>query len=145
MASGFSLYSTIKTGSDKPYSVTGTLVAGDKFAMDVKVSDAVTGSFTPSGLTVEGHTECFPVTTTASLVPPTALTGRNHILVHNTSETDILYVGFSASVIAARTTGPNSGKEVYPGEEWGVDITDDILLYGIVASGSVQIKTTELA
>lgn len=110
-----------------------------------EIVGAVLGSFTPSGLTVGGVTNCFDITTTASALPATPQVGRNHILIHNTHETEILYVGFSSSVTADRAVGSTAGKEIYPGEEWGTDISDDIILYGICATGPIRVKTTELA
>lgn len=102
------------------------------------------GEFTPSGLRTNIKTTTMDVGTTATKLPATALTGRNSLEIHNLDSNETLYVG-GASVTADRVNGTTSGKEVDAGSFWSLDITDDIEIYGIVATGTVKLKITEVA
>lgn len=116
-----------------------------EYYLATKVIEAIDGSFAPSGLSNAGKVTTISVSTTASLIPTTALTNRNAISVLNTSSTTTLYLGFANTVTADTVVGTTSGWEVGPNEIWHVDITDSIPLYGIVASGSILVKILEVS
>lgn len=104
------------------------------------------GVFTPSGLTTGGLITTMDIGDTALSIPATALTSRNHIEIHNKSNTDTVYVGFTSGVTADSVIGTTSGKEILPNSFWNIDITDNILVYGIAETGkTIRIKVVEVA
>lgn len=111
----------------------------------VTITGAVTGSFQPSGLSTAGRNTTLDVTTVAIPLPLSALTGRNALSVRNLDVSTILYVGFDTSLTADSINGTTSGWQVGPNETFNVDIQDDIVLYGIVSSGTIKIQVQELA
>lgn len=129
--------------------VTGTTFnAEKKVGMDVNVLNQldVTGEFTVSGLKVSFRNTTMDVTSTAVALPATPLTNRNTITIQNKSLTDTLYIGPDNLVTADSVLGTTSGMEIGPGESWSIDITDQVVLYGIVETGkTIRIKVTEAA
>lgn len=125
--------------------VTGSDVSGDKRALDVQVSG---GSLvtTPSGLTKELKITTMDVTSMAPLaLPAVALSDRNSMEITNNSTLDILYVGTS-SVTADEVVGTTSGRKIYPGEGYAIDIKDTITLYGIAPAGkTIRVTVFEVA
>lgn len=105
---------------------------------------SATGTFTPSGLQTNIRTTTLDVSTTAQLLPTIALENRNSLIVYNSSQTDKLYLGGS-DVTADMVLGTTSGYELAPQSFFNIDITDDIVLYGIVSNGTVRVKVTEVA
>ena len=98
-----------------------------------------------SGLKTALATTIQNVTSTASTLPGTALTGRNSLSVVNLDDTETLYIG-NSDVEANRTVGGKGGWEVGPLESFNLDITDNISIYGITESGkTVLVKILELA
>jgi len=80
------------------------------------------------------------VATTATALPASALAGRKHIVIQNTSGKKI-YVG-SATVT---TSGATKGMEVPAGGFWEADIGPAVSVYAIVASGTADIVVVELS
>ena len=111
----------------------------------VEISGNIGGSVQISGLSVEGKNTTLEVSTTAIPLPATALTGRNALSVRNLDATTTLYVGFSTSLTADSVVGVTSGWQVGPNETYNVDIQDDIVLFGIVTSGTIKIQVQEFA
>ncbi len=103
------------------------------------------GEFSPTGLKTDLLTTTMSVGTTPVKLPATALVGRNSIELHNLDLSLTLYVGKTSSVTADAIIGTTSGKEIDAGSFWSLDITPDIDLYGVVASGSILLKVTEVA
>jgi hypothetical protein len=86
------------------------------------------------------------VSNSAVLLPTTALLNRNSLSIRNLSNTNTLYVGFTSGVTADSVNGTTSGWDVGPQESFNLDITDDIVIYGICETGKpVKIKVMELA
>lgn len=112
---------------------------------DGKVRVRVTskGTVAPSGLSTAGKVTTFEVNTSATLFP--VLSGRTAISVLNTSGSETLYLGFENTVTADTVVGTTSGWEIGPNEIYHTDITEDIDIYGIVASGTVLVKLLEVA
>lgn len=81
------------------------------------------------------------VGTSVTALPATALSGRKNILIKNTHATAILYIG--SSTTTADTTSPG-GTQIAAGEFHTVDISDDVVLYGIAASGTIYVNTLEV-
>jgi len=111
----------------------------------VTIDGTVEGSFSPSGLSQAGRNTTLSVGTTAVAIPASALTDRNSMLIRNLDATVDLYIGFDTGVTATQTVGTTSGWLVGPNETYNVDIKDDILIYGIVASGSILVQVQEFA
>jgi len=126
--------------------VTATVIGPD-VGLDVNIiAGSITGTFTPSGLTVAGSVKTLDISSTAIAIPATALSMRNSLSLTNLSLVDILYVGFTASVTADRALGSNAGWEVGPNEGFNLDIKDNIVIYGITEVGkTVRVKIMELA
>lgn len=109
-----------------------------------KIADAVTGSFSPSGLSTAFRNSTFDISVVAIKLPPVALVGRNSMIIYNRSTTEILYIG-NSDVTADVVDGTTSGWQIEPNSYFPIDITDDIVLYGIFATGTHKIQILELA
>lgn len=81
---------------------------------------------------------------TPTKIPASPLASRNSLEIHNLDSSATLYIG-NSNVTADRVLGNTSGKEIGPDSFWSLDITDEIELYGIVASDSIMVKITEVA
>lgn len=107
----------------------------------------VTGQFdvTPAGLRLHFRTTTMMITDVETALPATPLGSRNAMTITNLSTTDTLYIGESG-VTADRVLGTTAGEEVGPNSGFNVDITNEIILYGICETGkSILVKVTELA
>ena len=120
-----------------------------KFGIDgddhVFVRTTARGTFTPSGLTIGGRVTCMQVSTSVIPLPTSPLANRNAISITNLDDTKTLYVGYHSGITADRAIGTNAGWEVPPNETFNKDITDNIIIYGVVASGTILIKIDENA
>ena len=116
-----------------------------------KISGSVTGSFSPSGLTVEGENTRLAVDDTAwKQCPPTNLSGRNAIRVQNPPDSAFsVFIRHKTSALPAgpsTTPGTAAADEIIPGDTYFVDITDSINLFVRCASGeSATVNIAELA
>lgn len=123
---------------------TEEITPGDK--SEYRIRTTATGTFTLSGLQNGGRVTTMTVGDTAIPLPATPLAARNAISIRNLSSTDKLYIGYSTAVTADRVVGVTSGDEIDPDAGFNVDITDEVILYGICESGkSVMIKVHELS
>jgi hypothetical protein len=111
----------------------------------VRVRTSAQGTFSPSGLSTAFKITTVDVSTSAVALPTTPLTDRNAISILNTSGSTTLYIGPDTGVTADTVAGTTSGWEIGPNEIWHVDVTDDITIYAIVASGTIQVKILEVA
>lgn len=107
-------------------------------------SDDIQGTLTTSGLSTALSITTLNVSTTALKLPATPLVNRNNIMIHNLSTTETLYIG-NSNVTADRALGTTAGFEIGPDSFISIDITDDIEIYGRVASGTIKVKVMEFA
>lgn len=129
----------------KKVTATDLDVSGEtKRCMDINVANQISGDFSPSGLKIAMRTTTMEVSTIPIPIPAIPLADRNSIEIQNLDDTEILYVG-NSDVTADRVLGTTSGKEIDPGSFWSLDVTETIILHGVVASGTIQIKVTEVA
>lgn len=120
----------------------GKKVIRTKICQDVGEELQIQGEFTPSGLRTDLKVTNFTVGDTAVPLPASALTNRNSMIIYNKSATDILFIGKSD----VANSGANEGWEIDPGTYFSLDITDDIVIYGIAPAGqTISVKTLELA
>lgn len=75
------------------------------------------------------------VTTTATLLPTTALPGRQSIDIQNNGAAT-LYIGDSTVTV-------NNGRLVLSGASYPMDVGEHVSIYGIVASGTVNVRVLE--
>lgn len=75
------------------------------------------------------------VSTTATAIPATALTGRRSIVVQNTGANDI-YLG-------ASDVTTSNGYPLSAGESLSLDLDGAVILYGIVAAGTETVRIIE--
>lgn len=110
------------------------------------VVGVVTGTFSATGLTIGGRITTIDITDTVTTLPPTSLTDRNSLSVHNTSTSDSVYVGYHSGITADNVLGTTSGWLIGPDENFNIDITEHILLYAICATGKTcRVKINEVA
>lgn len=79
------------------------------------------------------------VGTTATALPATALSGRKSIVVKNLG-TAVLYLGSSTTTANLVSTG---GFQLAQNDVFTADYSDDVVLYGIVASGTNNVNVLE--
>jgi hypothetical protein len=109
-----------------------------EYALRTKITDAIEGSFSPSGLRTAGKITVVELTDSEwRPLPATALSDRNAIAIQNKSgvEMKINYtntVGYEGIVIE------NNGERFY-------DITDEIIIYGRLTSGTFNVNIEELS
>jgi hypothetical protein len=103
------------------------------------------GGVSTSGLSTDCVITTFDVSTTPVALPATPLVGRNSISIHNKSPDTILYISKRSDVTADSVNGTISGWEVFPESIYNIDITDNIVLYGVVASGTIKVKVMEVS
>jgi len=116
-----------------------------EYLLRTKVMNVVTGEFTFSGLSQALKITTMQVTDVATAMPATALTNRNAISVQNKDATNTVYIG-NSDVTADTVIGTTSGFELGPNGFFGLDITDDIVLYARCETGKTAIiKITEVA
>jgi len=104
-----------------------------------------TGTVQISGLSTAGRNTTLSVGTTAIPLPATPLTDRNALSIRNLDLVSNLFIGFADTVTATTTVGTLSGWIVGPNETYNVDIQDDIIIFGIIASGTIKVQVQELA
>ena len=76
---------------------------------------------------------------TASKLPPTAMEGRKYLTIQNLGGVTI-YVG--NTFVTANTTG-TGGFQLLPKATWSELYTDNVDIYGVIATGSSQVYTEE--
>lgn len=81
------------------------------------------------------------VADTPTALPSTALSGRKVIIVQNIGSVTI-YIG--ASTVSADETGTGGIQLKNDGDVFIADITDDIILYAIVASSTSPVAVLEI-
>lgn len=110
----------------------------------LRTSGTLTGELTPSGLKTAGKNTTIDISTTAVMLPSTALLKRNALSIHNTSSTDILYIGFDNTVTADNVVGNTSGRQVGAGQIINFDVTDAVAIWAI-ANTSIRVHIMELS
>lgn len=122
----------------------------DKFELNsqgetaVNVIGEMSGEFTSTGLKTSMRVTTMNVTSVAAPIPAVALSGRNSLSIENYSN-ETIYVNQTALVTADRALGTTAGHEIPAGNGFNLDITDDIILHAICATGPALVKVTELA
>lgn len=76
---------------------------------------------------------------TASKLPPTALEGRKYLTIQNLGGVTV-YVG--NTFVTADTAG-TGGFQLLPKATWSEPYSDNVAIYGIIASGSSEVYTEE--
>jgi len=104
----------------------------------------ITGTINISGLSKNGLNTTLTVGTNAVPLPATALVDRNALSIRNLDTNIGLYIGFDTGVTATQTNGTASGWLIGPSESYNVDITNNIVVYGI-ATQDIQVQVQELA
>lgn len=130
---------SIKIG-DGSGSLFATLTAiGPDVGLDVNViGGVVSGTFIPTGLMTAVKSQAFTVTDVAAKVPTTALTNRNGISIRVWGA-PVVYFGNSSVTVA-------QGYPKQFREEIIIDITDDIDLWAVCASGETsELRIMEVA
>lgn len=128
---------------DREYDKFTTDSNGDTAVRTVGES-TVTGEIQITGLGLAIRTTTMLVGTTPVKLPAAPLADRNSVQVLNLDDNEILYIG-NSDVTADRVVGTTSGFEVGPGNSFQSDIRGTIEIYGVVASGSIMVKVTEVA
>lgn len=77
------------------------------------------------------------VTNVTAPIIPAALADRAGIALHNTSTTQIVYMGF-------HTPLTDADWEIAPGEKLGLDVAAGVAVYGLVGAGTVVVKVLEM-
>jgi hypothetical protein len=99
----------------------------------------ISGNFTPQGLTTAGRVTVVSINnSTWTALPATALTNRNQINVQNNS-------GESIKLNYDNTTVGFVGMIIRNGGERQYSITDDIVLYAMSETNTVDIEVEELS
>lgn len=101
----------------------------------------VSGEFVPSGLTIALKVTNTTVGSTAAMLPLTALTDRNSLIIFNRSSSDSIYIGNSD----VTDSGALEGWIIDPGSYFSLDVTNDIPIYAVASVASVNVKILEMA
>jgi hypothetical protein len=111
---------------------------------EVTITGTIGGSVQLQGFSTTWKNTTLNVSTTALPLPSTALTGRNAIAIRNLDPSVTLYIG-NFDVVANDAIGTTAGWQIGPNETYNLGITDSVVLYGVVASGTIRISVKELA
>jgi len=76
---------------------------------------------------------------TASKLPPVPMEGRNYLTIQNLGGVTV-YVG--GTMVTADTAG-TGGYQLLPKNFWGESYSDNVDVYGVIATGSTQVLTEE--
>lgn len=91
-------------------------------------------------LDIDHKTTVITVTTSATALPTTALSGRKTVLIQSAGSATV-YVGNADVTADEASTG---GYQLqYDGDSVVMDFTDDIVVYGIVATGTSTVVVWE--
>lgn len=142
MATNITGYPQINSNPREAQNVTITNITADnKVALDVAIKEgAVSGSFTPSGLSNAIKTQSVTVTDVAAPIPGTVLVGRNSVGFRNMGPS-IVYFGDSSVTVGG-------GWPKFVDEEFHVDITDDtnVQVYAVCDTGQTsEVRIIEVA
>lgn len=124
----------IKVGSRAESGVLSAVSDGDRADL---LSDSYRRVYINSGANISVLASAVTITTTATAVPGTALTGRRVISVQNKGSKPI-FLG-DAAVTAS------TGTEISVGGSWEGEAGDDIALFAITASSTSNVRILELA
>ncbi len=79
------------------------------------------------------------ITTSPTPIPATNLSGRRSMIIKNEGSNTIYLGGSTSSNVVAVA----DGYKLNAGDEKPFDVGDDIVLYGIVANGTVELRVLE--
>lgn len=77
---------------------------------------------------------------TATTIPATALRGREFVVIKNLHATATIYIGSSTVTADEAATG---GDPLLPAERVYMEFSSDVIVYGIVASGTAKAAVLE--
>lgn len=105
-----------------------------------RIRTTSTGTFTPSGLSIAGKLTFVELSDSAwTALPLTPLSNRNGMSIQNQSPSE-MQVNFTG------TGGyTENGIKIIAGGERYYDITDSIVIYGRLASGTAKVAVEELS
>ena len=111
-----------------------------KFLKDTSNEIAVRtkGELTPTGLTTGGLITAVSLTTSWAALPSTALTNRNTLSIQNQSDN-------GGTIIINYTNSGSNGWRIYDGGYKEIPITDDIIIYGRMITGTGTALVDEIA
>jgi len=78
------------------------------------------------------------VTTTATAIPATAMVGRENLTISLASTSDTVYIGGSDVTIANGTPLDSNRPAI------SIDLDDTVVVYGIVSTGTADIRSLEV-
>jgi hypothetical protein len=124
----------IKVGSRAESGALTAVSDGDRADL---LSDDFRRVYVNSGANIGVEETAVTVTTTATLLPATALTGRRKIYIQNLSNQEIFLGGSGVT-----TAG---GLRIAAGGVFEDEVGDDVALYAIKAAGTANVRVLELA
>ena len=120
----------------------------DKFEENSQGKTAVRtiteGSFAPSGLRNAMLITTLDIGDTATPIPASPQVNRNSVIIYNLDATKSLYIG-NSDVTADAVNGTTSGWLVPPKSYFSTDVTDNIIIYGIVETGTIKVQILEVS
>lgn len=103
------------------------------------------GTFTFAGLSKDWLITTTSIGDTATALPITPLADRNSLMIRNTSATETVYIG-KLNVTADLVIGTTSGLPLAPGDQFAVDVRNNVVIYGRCAAGkSAIVQVVEFA
>jgi hypothetical protein len=102
------------------------------------------GDFSISGLRNGMRITTMEVSNVAVPLPALPLADRNSIIIFNLDETKTLYIG-NSDVEANENIGIKAGWQLGPRSYYSTDVTDNIIFYGVVDSGTIKIQVKEIS
>lgn len=124
----------VKVGSRAESGALSAVADGDRADL---LSDSFRRIYVNSSPNITSLASAVTVTTTATPLPATALTGRRYILIQN--------LGGSQMFIGDAAVTSSSGVRLAAGASWEGELGDDVVLYAIKASGSSDVRVYEIA
>ena len=120
-------------------------VDGSDPLTEYRLRTSGTGTFSPTGLNTAIKITTMDIGDTETLLPISALDGRNSFLIRNFDTVETLYVG-PTGLTADNVIGTTSGWDVPKNSYLPMDVTNNVPLYGIAPTGkTIRVKIMELA
>lgn len=89
-------------------------------------------------LTANIKSTAVSVSTSAVKLPTTVMEGRRSILIYNNHASNILYVGDN-------NVTTSTGIPIAAASDISIDVTDDVILYGIASGASTDVRILEMS
>lgn len=91
-------------------------------------------------LDIQIRQQVVTISTSATEIPATALRGREFIIIKNIDSAKTIYIGSSTVTADEETTG---GDQLTPFERVYMEFSSDIVIYGIVTTGTAKVSILE--